>query len=402
MNPSTFLPSLVHLRWLAIGLQVLLVAAECALSGASSSVGWSLALVAVGALSNLALHRWPAHALVSAAVLLLDLVLLTGLLAVTQGTANPFTALYVVYVAIGASVLTPRGAAGVVAVAIVTYAALFLAPQDPHAHHQAMENHLLGMWLAFAVSAPFVAYIIATARRRLVAAQEQSQQSAKLASLGTLAAGAAHELSTPLASIAIATGELTEHCSSAEGHADLALIQREVARCTRILRQLSADAGHPAGPPPRQIAVEALLRKACEGLDEGPDVVFELDGVRGVVLSVPVEAAAQALRGLVNNGLDASDDDSPVVLQASLEARTVSMRIVDRGTGIQAGQLSRVGEPFFTTKEADEGMGLGVFFARSVVEQIGGRLAIASEPGLGTTVTVQIPVDDVRSVARTG
>jgi two-component system, sensor histidine kinase RegB len=402
MNPSELLPSLVHLRWMAIGLQVSLVGAECALSGSSASVGWSAGLVALGAMSNLALGKVPPRRDVSAAVLALDLVLLTGLLAVTQGTANPFTALYVVYVAIGAAVLSARGAVGVVVIAIAAYALLFFAPQDPHAHHRAMENHLLGMWLAFAVSAPFVAYTIATARNRLAAAQRRTQQSEKLVSLGTLAAGAAHELSTPLSSIAVATSELSAHCTTAEGAADLALIQQEVARCKRILRQLSANAGHPAGPPPQRIAVEVLLRHACEGLDEGPDVVFALGEAGKVELIVPVEPLALGLRGLINNGLDASDDDSPVTLRASLAPNALELHIVDLGGGIHPADLSRVGEPFFTTKEADEGMGLGVFFARSVVEQMAGSLLIQSNPGAGTTATVRLPLDAVSSAGRTG
>jgi len=395
------LRTLVHLRWLAVVCQLLLVVATEVTS--PGSVPFVPVGVLIGAVAGSnALLAWMSEREVvatatAAGVLVLDILGLTGLLALALGPSNPFTALYIVTVAIGAMVLPAAWAAGLVGIAVVSYGSLFLvAPVEHHMHHTDVALHLAGMWVAFAVAAPFVAYAIARLRSELqrqalelAAVRDQAARQQKLAALATLATGAAHELNTPLSTIAVAAREL-ERAVPASLAGDASLIREQVDRCTDILHQLAVQTGQPAGSQPRSIPLDRLLQQACQGLDMGPDVVWEL-GDAPPDVCVPVEVVARALRGLIDNALDASGADQPVVVRTvRVTEDDVQVEIEDRGDGIDPGHLARVGEPFFTTK-GDEGMGLGVFYARSLLEQIGGAHGMVSTPGQGTTVTITLP-----------
>jgi two-component system sensor histidine kinase RegB len=362
------------------------------------------------AVSNAALVAWargdrPVREIQLAAVLLLDVVVLTAGLALVHGTFNPFTALYVVYVAIGAMVLSPVGASAITAACIAGYALLFLVdgsgPGSEHAHPDmasgmgtGMGTHLAGMWVAFVVAGPFVVYAIARVRRalaryedELAAERVRSARNDKLAALATLSAGAAHELGTPLGTIAIAARELEQ--GAGDPHEDGRLILEEVARCDEIVHRLAVRAANGLGEAPCTSTARQLLQQSCRGLDPEHDVRLELGTVGDRVVCVPVGPLASALRGLVDNGLDASADDEPVVITADEEEGGLVIRIRDRGTGIAPDARDRLGEPFFTTKGA-EGMGLGVYFARSVLDHIGGTMDFESHDD-GTTAVVRLP-----------
>jgi two-component system sensor histidine kinase RegB len=112
---------------------------------------------------------------------------------------------------------------------------------------------------------------------------------------------------------------------------------------------------------------------------------------RRAALSVPPTALGQALRGLVNNAIEASTEGQIVELSAREENDQIIVEIRDRGVGMSPEVLDRAAEPFFTTKEAGQGMGLGVFLARTLVEKIDGHLHLFSSPQEGTTVEVYLP-----------
>jgi two-component system sensor histidine kinase RegB len=101
-----------------------------------------------------------------------------------------------------------------------------------------------------------------------------------------------------------------------------------------------------------------------------------------------------ALANLVRNGLQASAPSERVVVDAADDDQGwVRLTITDRGSGMSADALSRLGEPFFTTRGEGEGMGLGVFVSRATIEQLGGSIAFESMPGRGTTVRIGLPRD---------
>jgi two-component system sensor histidine kinase RegB len=411
---------LVRMRWLAVLAQAGLVLVLPLVSGLELPRWPLLGVVGGTALSNVGLALWlrrkPAVAeWMLAAVMALDFALLTALLHLSGGPSNPFTVLFLVHIALAAVVLAPGYAWMLACLACACFFALFVVPAyggpveaalSMHAHHHhggggddtGMSLHLRGMWLAFAVAACAIAYFVTrvtkdleTQRTLAHEALTRALRSEKLASLATLAAGAAHELSTPLATIAIVAKELERDVARAlgEGHGsvgDARMIREEVERCKHILTQLASDAGESAGEPFSDTSIEGLCVRALDGVADAARVRLALPDLH---VLMPVRAFAGALRGLIRNALQASTDT--VDVRASLRGRAVWLEIEDHGSGMAPDVLARVGEPFFTTKETGRGMGLGVFIARALAERLGGALELSSELGKGTRVRVVLP-----------
>lgn len=349
----------------------------------------------------------PIRARLLGGVMACDVVLLTALLYLTGGAFNPFSFLYLVHIALAAVVLSPQWTWALVGLALLCFGSLFLLPPWPvtgeaelHAHH--MHMHLQGMWVAFAVAAAFIVYFVqrvtsalAEREKQLAEARDLTARNEKLASLATLAAGAAHELSTPLSTIAVVAKELEHQIERNGGHpdaiADARLIREQVSRCREILVQMTADAGESMGEASKPVSTEQLLRDALEELPHPEQIRLCLDGASTRLLNVPRSPVAHAIRNVLKNALEASEPTCPVEVRVSSENGDCRIEIHDRGTGMTGDVLNRAGEPFFTTKEPGSGMGLGLFLSRAVVSRLGGRLEIDSEPGLGTTVRLMLP-----------
>ena len=130
-----------------------------------------------------------------------------------------------------------------------------------------------------------------------------------------------------------------------------------------------------------------------DGLSDSRRIEIDFVGASGNSrLTVPRHALVQSLRGLVRNALDASPADGHVELRTTDDNERVQIEIRDRGTGMPAEVLDRAGEPFFTTKEPGQGMGLGLFLTRKVIERLDGTLQLISHPGKGTTAVVTLPL----------
>jgi two-component system sensor histidine kinase RegB len=260
--------------------------------------------------------------------------------------------------------------------------------------------HLRGMWVAFATAAAFIVYFMHRVTRALAErendlerARELGARTEKLASMATLAAGAAHELGTPLAVIAVVAKELERPADATAIAADARLIREQVDRCRGILSQMAGEAGESPGELPSKISLGALARAAIERLPNPDQVRLEWSGgLRDAsAVTVPQQAVTRALRNVLKNGLDASEKGGTVLLRiAPADDGGVALEIVDRGAGMTAGVLARVTEPFFTTKEGT-GMGLGLYLTRTVFELLGGRFDIESDVGTGTRVVCTLP-----------
>jgi two-component system sensor histidine kinase RegB len=262
------------------------------------------------------------------------------------------------------------------------------------------------MWVSFALAAVFVVFFVQRVSRALAAregelhaARLQAQRREKLASLATLAAGAAHELSTPLSTIAVVAKELQRALpdeSSAEVKTDLQLVRDQVARCREILDRMAAHAGENVGEAFAPITARALVETALEGFRWPERIQVEFDrGAAGAALIGPQRALSEALRGLLKNAVQASGPESAVSLRVSASGDQVRLTVADRGRGMTPDVLSRVGEPFFTTKVPGEGMGLGLFLTRALAEQLGGEFHITSTPGAGTEARIELPAASV-------
>jgi two-component system, sensor histidine kinase RegB len=397
---------LVLLRWGAVvGQATTIVAAEVMFG--NLPLGRLFAYVGALAATNLALGlikaRTASPRLLCGAVLTLDTLLLSGLLHAVGGAYNPFSILYLVHITLAAVVLGRRWTWFLAALSVACYGLLFAA-NPPAAAHGAtdMRIHLQGMWVAFVVAAGLTAYFVvqlsSAIERRDAEITEMRASVARherLASVTTMAAGAAHELGTPLATIAVVSQELertvatlppSEQSRLAE---DVRLIRTELARCRAILNRLSADAGQPRGEAPVELRVDDVVGDVLETVPAAQRgrirVITELSGAP---LRLPRAALLQVTQNLVQNALEAGDGG--VDFRFATSASGVQIVVSDRGVGMSRDVLRRVGEPFFSTKPPGTGLGLGVFIARTLSEQMGGRFRLESEPGRGTTATVEI------------
>ena len=399
---------LVRLRWGAVASQVLTILAVHLGLGLSLALGPLFACVGLAALSNLACALWlargaPVTEARIAGVMALDHVLLTALLYLAGGAMNPFSVLYLVHVALSAAILEARFAWSLALLCTALFGVLFLLParHDAVMHAMGMHGHdspqlflhFQGMWVAFAIAAFFIVYFVTRiasslerARAVAEAARIRAASSEKLASLATLAAGAAHELGTPLSTIAVVARELERGLAQGTLHgdatADARTIRDEVERCRAILAQMAEHAGEPLGEACDASPLGELVQAALEGMRGSERIRVHVSTPEATVRA-PRRALAQAMRALLKNALDASEGE--VQLEASVSGEWVTLEVIDRGTGMSEEVLARVGEPFFTTKPTGRGMGLGVFLARAVLERLDGELHIASQAGRGTS-----------------
>ncbi len=409
---------LLRLRWgAALGQLALVLSAQASL-GLRLPVGPLLAIIGVELLSNAALSAWARtgpRMLASddgaenaiAAVMAVDFVLLTVLFALSGGPNNPFSVLYLVEVALAAVMLAPGRTWALMGFALACFGTLFLAPrlgwQPAHglSHEQMMELHIRGMWVAFGVASAFIVVFVQRVTRALAArdaelleARTQAARRERLASLATLAAGAAHELSTPLSTIAVVAHELERQLATLpEAAEDARLIRDEVERCRRTLSRMATDAGAPGGEPSGQDPLQCVVDEALDGLAGREHVrVVALGDLGRRAPLLPLRALGRSAQALVRNALQASPAGGEVVLRVEATAGALRVEVMDHGTGISPEVLPRVGEPFFTTRQPGAGMGLGVFLARSLSEQLGGSFSLTSQPGSGTRAVVQVPL----------
>ena len=375
------------------------------------------ALVGLGFLTNIIarwylLRRGSAPSFLLPALLAFDVAHLTALLYLTGGPMNPFSCMYLVIIALATVVLPPRATWGLVALSLLGSGILFAWHRSLNWHalgdsSDPMRIHLWGMWVAFGVAAAFIVYFLLRIRRalgqreaELEATRNLAARRDKLASLATLAAGAAHELATPLGTIAVAATELDRQLRANPIHdasiEDVKLIRAQVARCRGVLQQLARDSGDPGGEELTDTTPAELLELVQENLPSDRLRITLLERTASPRLRLPLRSIAQALRSLVKNALDAAPAPSIVELRVGRAEAALRIEVIDRGPGMPAEILRRIGEPFFTTKAPGQGMGLGVFLCRAVVESLSGQLMFQSNRE-GTRATVTLPLRGVAS-----
>lgn len=397
---------LLTLRWVAIGGELAGVAAVGQLLDAALP-WWSILLV-VGtqALLNAASHWRLAHLSGIAdwelsAQLLADVAALTVVVYFAGGAMNPLTTLYLPLIAVAAAVLAPRQAALLAAASIAGYSLLSALDNPLHIHdaERAFQLHLLGMWMTFVFSALIIAWFVvrmtAAIRSRdaaLATAREAALRNERVVALGNLAAGAAHELGTPLATVAVLTGELESHPGlPAELRDDLGLIASQVRECKRIITQLAARAGSSRAEAAQAQPLDAWLDGLARRWQTQRPMVsprIALEGSQAAPRIAPDATLEQALLNLFNNAADASP--GAVDIAAHWDARQLEVEVADRGPGIPPAIADRLGHEAVTTRE--DGAGIGLVLAVAAIERSGGRLRFTPREGGGTRAQVTLPL----------
>ncbi|WP_169305963.1 MULTISPECIES: ATP-binding protein [Acidobacterium] len=416
--PKLALPWVVRLRYgmVLCGVAALLAAAPV-FHISARIILWALVPYLLMLVTNLWLRR--AHHLSPRAaqqtlggIFVFDILCLTAVLGLTGGPMNPFSLLFLVQITLSVVVLKKEWTWTLGLLSALCFGSLFFLNvplMDMHIM-PAEYPHLVGMWAAFVAAAALISFFtgrVSDALRdrelEVLALQEKVARQERLASLGTLAAGAAHELGTPLGTIAIVARELERYATTLaerEGlnheacddlSEDARLIRSEVERCQRILQGMSARGAEPMGEAPQAISVSELLRQMLEQVPEAKRMRIRLHAQEDQTrLTLPVRATVQSLSALVSNAFDAGGES--VEVQAACMHDNVVLTVRDHGSGMSEEVLRHVTEPFFTTKPPGLGMGLGTFLARTFAEHLGGALSYDSAPGQGTTATLALPI----------
>lgn len=407
---------LVHLRWLSVAAMACigLVIFPWLAPQHPREPLLILALLLAGI--NLVLLGGPAHWLGGSAgsltQLLLDLFAWGTFLYFAGGVTNPAISLLLPLVAVGAAILKPGQAWALALAAMLTYLLLWrfhLPVRLPDAD-MAMRWHLAGMWLSFALSALTVVWFVvrlnaALSRRdRALAASDAARaRDAYVVGLGKLAAGAAHRLGTPLATLRILSDELVRRPDiDAEVREDLELMRQQIDHCRDILNSLTHEAGQQRAEAGGPVRVADWLKTTLDRWQAlRPDAAYTLDCAQAVgAHAIVVDASlADGLLNLLDNAANANARNncasSPVGLAVLISAHGLVVEVQDRGAGFAAAQ-SEPDEPLCQAPFSGEtsGMGVGLLLTRSAVEQHGGELTLDPRPGGGTLARIHLPVQD--------
>ena len=400
------LRTLVILRWIAILGQIIALIVSVRILGLDLEVG--LAAMAIGAsiIANLfSTFLYPEtkrlSELEAMLMLLFDLLQLCLLLYLTGGLNNPFALLVLAPVTIAATFLRLRDTAilGIITILILTALAAWHIPLRSMAGDvlQMPDLFRFGFWVALVIGVVFLgAYArlitseIHEMSDALLATQMALAREQKLTDLGGVVAAAAHELGTPLATIKLVSGELLDELGDDPDLADdVRLIGEQANRCTAILRSMGR-----AGKDDlhmRRVPLEGLLREAAEPhLMRGKRLEFVISDETEMPARQPIierrPEIVHGLRNLVQNAVDFSSDK--VLIESTWTDKSVSVRISDDGPGYPSAILARIGDPFMrrredTSRPGYEGMGLGLFIAKTLLERSGARLDFANGGSLG-------------------
>jgi two-component system sensor histidine kinase RegB len=407
--------TLVRLRWLAIAGQSAAVLGTFFGLRFNLPIGPCLLAIAVSAALNIALRLRLSrtHRLAdgpAAALLAFDILQLSALLFLTGGIENPFVMLFLAPVMISAVSLPGRLTLALAALMIACATGLTVEhmplPWYSGEHLTLPLLYRISIWVALVLGAAFIgiyaARVAEEARRlgdaltatELVLAREQH-----LTQLDGLAAAAAHELGTPLATIALVAAELRKQPpQNASVREDLALLAQEIARCRTILGKLTSLSEESDGVFDR-MKLSQLIEEVVEPQRHFGVEVRDAQGGEGpepVCLRNP--GILYGLGNLVENAIDFAR--SEVCIRATWSPQAVTVTIEDDGPGFSPDVLARLGEPYVSTRadrrakiEEGSGLGLGLFIANTLLERSGAtvKMVNADPPQIGARITVRWP-----------
>lgn len=433
------LQRLVLLRWVSVFIMLALVFPLAALLNiavpAAALLAVACALVAANFFTLAWLARGSSDAANSPRVLfahlLVDITGWSALLYFTGGATNPLISMLLPLVAIGAAILPATLAWLLAALAIGAYSLLWSYYQPIRIADDtlAMRWHLAGMWLTFALSAAvivgFVVRMTAALRdrdRALAAANAAISRDEHIVALGNLAAGAAHNLGTPLGTMRIVTDELAANTQlPADVQADVEILRTQVDQCRKILALLTAQAGALRAEGGQVVSGKKWIEETVtHWQQQRPHARAQVEcGDEMKTVDLVVDATlTQALHTLVNNAADASPQD--VSVHAGIVGAALRIEVLDRGAGApralldsstgnagneagsglslpqaqaQAVQPMSAGSPV----TQGTGMGIGLILARNTLARYRGTLAFSARVGGGTVACMIIPLEHIRA-----
>lgn len=363
-------------------------------------------LTTLNILTWIRLHRkWPVSNIEFFGQLLIDVFALSALLYYSGGSTNPFISFYLLPLTIAAATLPWRYTWVMAVITIGCYTILLFnyipLPHDHSKHLIEFNLHVSGMWLAFVLSTVIIAWFVVKMSisirdrdRDLAQVREQALRNEQIIALGTLAAGAAHELGTPLSTMAVITGELQKvYTHDSEFQNNVNILRGQIIHCKQTLTQLLAKAGQTRIEGGTQLPVDEFLTLLLEKWKLiRPTVKFnyQSNGPLPAPNIMDNQLVSQSLLNLLNNAADASSHC--VDIKSHWDSKQLHLEIIDDGEGLSTEAAQRIGEAFFTSKAPGQGFGIGLFLANVNIERLGGSVQLFNLENGGACTQVSLPL----------
>lgn len=404
------LQQLIQLRWIAVVGQVFTI--EAAHYSLQLTLPLREMLMVVGCLalynvvSMLRLRTGVAVRNVELFLaLLIDVAVLTVQLYLSGGTTNPFVFLYLLQITLGAVLLRGGYIWSIVVITLLCFGVLathHLPLELPQDLHQGLSSlYVIGLLVCFALNATLVVVFITRISlnlrerdARLAAARRRRVEEEHIVRMGLLASGAAHELGTPLSTLAVILGDWQHDprlAASAALQEDIAEMQVQVQRCKGIVSGILMSAGEARGEESEQTTVCTFLDAlAQEWRGTRSLAEFAYDNQFGTDLPMVSDTT---LKQMVFNVLDNARDASPgwVRLAVTRDADMLDITVTDAGPGFAPEMLAQLGTPYQSTKK-QPGRGLGLYLVLNVARTLGGSVAARNRPEGGAQVSIRLPL----------
>jgi len=340
--------------------------------------------------------------------LFVDVAALTVVLYFTGGASNPFITLFIFPLIISVTVMPARFSWMFAAITFIAYTFLMFQYQPlemMHAEHNMgseFNTHIMGMWMAFALSAGLVAHFVAkmgnTIRLQqnlLVKANEDALRDRQIIELGTLAASTAHELGTPLGTMNLLVTELKKDIRNVPDQVtkDLDSLKCQIDRCKDALSNLSASAGAINISEGTITSVEDYLKNVMvtwQAVRPEVELQTSWNGTDIHANILDDRTLTQAIMNILDNAADVSPLD--IEWDADWDAKQLVMEIRDRGHGLSEDIKHKLGKSPVSQKE--QGLGLGLFLSHTIIERFGGSVNLSNREGGGMTTRIIVPLVD--------
>ncbi len=413
LSQSPLSKNLQRLFW----LRNIAIIAQCTLLGL---VYWTIEIVIpwtelitivtvlsfINLLTWVRLHRkWPISHIEFFLQLLIDVLALSSLLYFSGGSTNPFISLYLLPLTIAAAALPWRYTWVMAVITIACYTLLLFnyvpLPHDHSNHLIEFALHVSGMWLAFVLSTVIIAWFVvkmsSSIRERdqdLAKAREHALRNEQIIALGTLAAGAAHELGTPLSTMAVVTRELQqEYAQDSEFQNNIRILRDQISHCKQTLTQLLAKAGQNRTEHGSQLPVDEFLAQILDKwklIRPSVSFTYQSSDFQPIPHIMDNQLLSQSILNLLNNAADASS--KCIEIKSNWDNKILHLEIIDDGEGLTAEAMQRAGEAFFSSKKPGQGFGIGLFLANANIERFGGSVRLFNLEKGGACTQVILPL----------
>jgi len=404
---------LIQLRWLAVFGQIVTISV--------TSLGFGVQLPLPGMLSVLicliafniaSTLRWQENLPVSNGELLLallvDVASLTAQLHLSGGTTNPFVFLYLLQVILGVVLLEKWSTWLIVAVTTVCLAglAMFSKPLAlPLDHGRGIFSlYVQGLLLCFVLDAALLVFFtsrimqnLRTSASKLADLRQRAAEEEHIVRMGLLASGAAHELGTPLATLAVILGDwrrMPEFKGNPELLEEIAVMQTQLQRCKSIVSGILLSAGETRGESSERTTINTFLSELVdEWRASRPVASFEYENrIEHDVSVVSDSTLKQMICNVLDNALEASPEW--LRMQARINGDMLELQVTDAGPGFAPAMLAQFGKPYQSSKGRPGG-GLGLFLVVNVARMLGGAVTASNRTEGGASVRLTLPLSAI-------